>query len=541
MLCKYCNADLKPEDKICPVCEKPVDETNNLINENVVNQVGNVSDGIEDIDQSLFAPLEPQNSNVQPEQEQLPENEILDLTQEQNNNYINDSIQMPSEVNVVNNIPVNPVSEIGNKEHKNPMKFIPIIIFIFLVILLAFTFYVSRSPKMIFNNLINKTYKELNSSIVTDVKNMKGNISLQTNILSSDDVSSEIFEILNNIYLGADYEIDYENKTTLVKLNTKYDNERLLDADVYLKNNKGYILLKDVYSKYLSTDVDDFDNMFEQVEVTEDHKVVLSEVKKAIIKSLKSDYFTKEKVDIKLNNETVAVTKNSLVLKEEVAEKIEKDVLISLKNNDKFITSLSTVTETTKDEILTSIEDELESLNSDADSSDTEITMSIYTKGLMNDLVKMDLVVASEGEKTTIEFTEETDNNYSIVLNGAGSTVNGSIKLLENTDETTKVEVSLTDSTSGTTIGLTIGMSIKYNAELTNVDISNSVDANTLTEEAADEIMTKLLENKGIQNLMGAFEGITYNDPSYDNMDEYGNEITCGDGVECYYDYELIY
>ena len=46
--------------------------------------------------------------------------------------------------------------------------------------------------------------------LVTDVKNMKGSRSLQTNISTQDESSNGIFEILNNIYLGADYEIDYE-------------------------------------------------------------------------------------------------------------------------------------------------------------------------------------------------------------------------------------------------------------------------------------------------------------------------------------------
>lgn len=547
MLCKYCNADLKPEDKICPVCGKPVEDTNEIINQNVVNQGVNVSnvveDNIEDIDPSLFEPLEPQKSNHQLEQEQLLENKVSDLTQEQNSN-INKSIQMPSEVNVINNIPVNPINETGNKERKNPMQFIPIIVFIFLIVVLAFAFYISRSPKMIFNNLINKTYKRINNNMVTDIKNIKGSMSLQTNISTSDESSNEIFEILNNVYLGTNYEIDYENKTALVKLNTKYDNEKLLDADLYLKNNKGYVLLKDIYSKYISTDVEGFDSMFNQVKITDDHNLVISEVKKAITKSLKSEYFSKEKVDIKVNNENISVTKNSLVLNEEVAKKIEKDVLVYLKDNDKFITSLSNITETTKDEILTSIEDELESLNSGTtNSSNTEMTVSIYTSGLMNNVVKIDLVVNSEGEKTAVEFTEETENNYSIVFSSAGSTVTGTVKLLENTDENTKIEVSLAEPTSGTTIGLTISMSVKYNTELTNVDISNSVDVNTLTEKETNEIMNKLMENKGIKNIMEAFNGLSYGNPSYDDMYDYEDEyeLICGDDVECYFDYELNY
>lgn len=556
MLCNYCNADLNPEDRICPVCGKPVGGISSMVNQdigNIPNNINNIpEDVMEDLDKSIFEPLQPQGANVEESQvveEQHVMNEEIPLVfadqsvvsdepkiiEEQNSNMYN-SIQPPVVENVVSSVSDNlNVSE--TKKHKRNMWMVPMILIIFLVIILGFVFYISRSSKMIFNNLINKTYKQINSSMIIDVKNIKGSMSLQTEISTTDESLNEIFEILNNIYLAADYEIDYENEEAFIKLNTKYNNEKLVDADVFLEDSKGYVLLKDVYSKYLSTDVDGFDEIFEEVEITDEHKIIVSEAKKALTKSLKSEYFTKEKVSIKINNENVSVVKNSLILNAEVVEKIKKDFLTYLKDNDKFIASLSDVTETDKDEILTSIEDELKTFDSEATySNNTEVTMSIYTSGLMNNIVKMDLVVTSEGEKTTIEFTEESENNYSIVLNSAGSTINGSIKLLENNDETTKVEVSLTEPTSGTTIGLTIGMSVKYNTKLTNVDISNSVDVSTLTEEEANEIITKLLENKGIQNLMSAFGGI-----SSGGLYDYEDKIICGDDAECYYGDELIY
>lgn len=496
MFCKYCNADLKPSDKVCPVCEKPIND---------VDGVANVAeDTFEDIDQSLFAPLESSDYNVVPEQQV----EDLLLAEEQvNKNEIDNSevskkalekLKELQEMNELNE----PRKSFESKEYKNPMSYVPVIILVFLIMLLGFGFFLSRSPKMVFNTLINKVYKEINNNVITNIKNVKGNMSFQTNISVPDNQSNVIFEILNNIYFNADYEMDYENKKMLVKLNTKYDNEKLVDVDLYAEDNKGYIFLKDAYKKYISTDIEDLDDVFEKIEINDDYKIILSEVKNAVNKALKSEYFTKSREKIIVNNKNVSVIKNSLVINYDTAKQLATDILTYLSDSKSFTNSLSNISEINQDEIISSIEEEIQTINSyNAASNKNKVIVSIYTTSLTNEVIKMDISVEGDIEKTTLEFIKDSDDSYNIILKSGDITVNSNINLLEQSDGTQKVAISVTEPTSGTNFNLTVNTSVKYNTNLTTVDVRDSVDVDSLTEEETNQIMTQLMESKGIQKL----------------------------------------
>lgn len=532
MLCSYCNADLKPGEKVCPICGKQVEGLNSIINQNqdVSNNISAIPEDVMDgLDKSIFEPLQSEGSDVEKEPLTLDEQpSIIEEQQIQLEESSDDNKESVINPPLVENFNV-PSSENNNRKHTNNMWMVPIIVIIFLVAILGFVFYVSRSPKMVFNTFVNNIYKKINNNIVTDVDNIKGSIVLQTNITTEDKSANEIFEILNNIYISTDYEVDYENETILTKINTKYGNDKLVDADIYLKDTKGYILIKDVYDKYLNTDIQGFEEIFEKAEFTRDHKIVLAELKKAINKSLKSEYFEQNNVDIKLNNETVAVTKNSIVLTDDIINNIGKDIIKNLKENNEFISSLSDIIEIEESEILSNMEEALNSFESNKnESSDATITLSIYTKGLMNELVKIEAELNEASEKSMLEITKESKDAYAIVVTSANSSIDGKIKLIDDK----KIEFSLIDSGSGTTIGFTIETSIKYNTELTKVDVSNNVSVEHLTEEDLTKIQTKLMESKGIQNLINVFNSLSFG--TGDNyVDEYGNSYTCGEGVEC--------
>lgn len=530
MFCKYCNADLKPSDKVCPVCEKPIND----LEENV-DMVDNKPENLEEIDPSLFTPLGSPEMVKETEQSTLNSTtEDVNLIQENDNN----SIPKPLEFSQSNNITVDSVVEEENNESKNPMSFIPFIILIFAVAIFGFGFIISRSPKMLFNTLINRSYKTINSNIVSDVDNMKGKFTLETSILTADKSTNSVLEILNNIYIGAEYEVDYEHETVLTKINSKYADEKLLDVDVYAKDNNGYILLNDIHDKYLSTKIDGLEEIFEKVEMDDEHKILISEIKKALTKSLKSDYFIQTKEDIIINEKNITTTKNSLVLTEELINNIEKDIIIYLKESNKFITSLSEVLEINKAETLNRMEEILESLDSTIPgNNNTKVIISIYTKGLMNEVVKIDLETEESSEKAVIEFMKNFKDDYSIKMTSAGVTISGNIKILKDG----KIEVSITDPTSGTIITITVSYLVEYNTPLTKVDVGNSVSIESLTEGEYNKIMTKLMENKGIQNLIGIINNLGFSNDfdhtaEYDYMDEYGNGYTCGEGIACSFD-----
>ena len=487
MQCKNCGAILDAQNDVCPNCgvrvNVDVDNSQENLNVQLVNDV----------------PIE-----ESPVQEPI---NIVPPVQNIGN--------ISEDVAVFNN----------NYEQKKSKKGIVafIVTLVILVVgLLGFTFYITRTPKMVFNGFVNKLFKEVESSMV-DFDTMKGSLTLQTS-LSTNDESSEILDIINDIFVSIDYEIDYTKKDALLGINTKYDNDKLLNLDVYLKDNKGYVLLEDLYDKYISVDVGDIDSLFETTDV-KDSKTVFSEVRSAITKSLKNEYFTKSKEEITIDGKKVEVTKNILSL-DKNGEAIAKDVLTYLNNSDKFVESFSNISKLEKNEIKSMIEEELKSLEGSNSSVQHKVSLSIYTKGLMNEVVGVELSYVEGDDEMLIRFIEESDNNFVFELS-AEEKLKGKVKLTENADKTI-IDFEMSDETVDNKIGLTITSYVDYGSKLSSVNVTNSVDVNELTEEDQTEIVTKLMENQVVQKLMEQIGGLSfgneddiYNDDDYYYEDDY--------------------
>ena len=511
MECKKCNAPLSAEDKFCPICGEPVENIEIIDNIETINPIQETSNEV--------------NRPIQVPSDAAP------IVDDINNNMVSENLMSS---NVATN----------NFEHKKGKTGLTILIVAIVIVLLGicgFIYFVSRSPKMVFNSFVGKVYEKLDMNVV-DVKTLSGSFSLQTKISTQDD-SNEIFEFLNKVFIGADYEIDYNNKTMLIKLNTKYDNEELLNADMYLKDQKAYVLLKGIYDEYISTDVEGFDDsIFDEMKFTSDHRTILEEVKNALTKSLRSEYFDKENADITINGKQVKTTKNSLVLDAKTVKSIAKDFLTYLKDNDAFITSASNVTDMSKDDIIASINEGLSSIETLETTNTDSMLVSLYTKGLKNDIVRVEISYNEDGEKQYIAITEESDNKALIDSSINGQKITGIIEVKE-TNGKQSVEISFTDSESKTTIGLILSSSAEYNKSLSSINTNNSIDISELTEDEYYEITSKLMEKEGVQQLIEAFSGLSFGyDDSLLDCEDYDDPYCSYDSDDDYdYDYDYGY
>lgn len=498
MQCKNCGALLNAESEVCTMCGAPVEKV----------------------------PAHPEVVNVQNDEKPEVVEEVsiqepgLVVTPTINSENISEGVAM---FNGHHN-------DYEPKKSKFGIVVLVGIIIVVLVGLLGFVFYLTKSPKMIFNGFINKMYKSA-QNVMVDLDTVGGSFAIQTNI-STNDESNEILNIINDIFVEFDYELDYNNKTAFTKISTKYDDEKLIDLDVYLKDSTGYVLLKDIYSKYISVALEeDIDSIFESVKYLDDQKIVLSELKTAITKSLKSEYFATDKEKITINNQKVNTTKNSLEL--DNIDDIATDFLTYLKNSNKFINSASKILNISEAEVQSNLEESLSSLKEDqleATYDDTEL--SIYTKGLMNEVVMIELSMEVDDKEEYLRFTVEDVNNINIEISSSEINLNGHIKMTKE-EEKDIIELTLEHSQSDMKLGLIFSYSVDYNQKLNNVDVNNSVDVNSLTEDEYNEISTKLMEIPGVQKLFEALNGLSfgYEDPS----------LECVDGVDCYYEDDYYY
>lgn len=452
--------------------------------------------------------------------EELKQNNLLLLEEEKKEKVVETSdnvkeTEVVSEQNVEVNIqePVQTVNYTKSVKSKTPLLVI-VAVLAFLVIALGASYFVAKSPKSIFTRSINNLYKNIEVNLKENIKTLTTNFELKLNVDGNEE-NKELTDIVNNLSLNGNVNIDYINKLFLVNFNSTYDNDKLLDAEVQYQKGNAYVLLNNIFDKYIAVDsVEGMDDYFETVQITEDHKILVTEVKKALTKSLKSKFFETSKVELEINGKKENVTKNTLKLTRENMTELTKEFLETLKNDDKFLRSYAIINNT--DEV--TVKDSLESAISSADGEDLAENageVSLYTRGLFNELVKIEMIISEGNDSLELSLTKKDDNNYVAKL--VTMDKEEFILNINVTKEGNKLNLKLSTNVENQNILLDIKYGYEYDKEVTLKDVSNSVNINELTEEQATEIMSKLSQNAGVQKIIEAISKI---ENDYGNIED---------------------
>lgn len=401
------------------------------------------------------------------------------------------------------------------KNTKNKKIFIGLFVAIVLIVVALFTcIAMLATPKKVFETAIEKVFNSVDKTNPDKIKTVNGNLSLDVNITGED--SNEIYDLINDIDLKLGYGFDYENKKMNVNLDTTYQKEELLNVDLATKNDIAYIYLEDVFDKYIETPIDGFSEIFESQDMMNEANTIIDEVEKAIKESLKDEYFSSEDAKITLNGKEVKVTKNILTLNSKNSEKLIKDIAKKL-NNDKFVKSVAKLTE--EDE--STIKEGLKSVQDEKFEMEEEITISIYTKGMMKEAVGFE---AKEAENT-ITILEDTKDNYKFTIKSSDEKIEGNVKITEKNDN---VEMDLTIKVEDTKVNIKMTSSYEYNKKVKDINVSNSVAIDELTTEDQNEITMNLLSNEKIMEIVeifstqfGALSGSSNTSYDYDYENDY--------------------
>lgn len=422
-----------------------------------------------------------------------------------NNLLLEEDVKAESTLEEVVVLPEETKEEKRNTNNKISLVFLIVIILIILVSL-GFGFFLLKSPKTVFNGVINKLYKNISSSIKEDVTSVSSQFAFNVNIKGNSE-DQEILDILNNISLSGSANIDYNNKLLLLSIKSDYSNDNMIDANLQYQNGKAYVFLNEVFDKYLVIDgMEELDEYFDDVKITEDHKTVITCIKKAVIKSLKSDYFESSKTKIEINGKQKDVTKNSLKLTRDNMVKINKSILEELKNDNQFLDSYSKITNNEKEILKKQIEDKINDITEDNFDEDNG-TINLYTEGLFNNnIVKYEIVIESDTENQSVSLIKNDNNNYVLSIldtNNEETIIN--VKVSKDNDYSV-LELSM--NYENQSITLSFKFNYQYNKEVKANDVSNNIKIEELTEEQIVDIMNKLSQNNGIQKLMQAFNEV---------------------------------
>lgn len=361
------------------------------------------------------------------------------------------------------------------------------------IIISGVLMFFNKGPKQIFNKTIDNLFKTvenkmepINSNTLTRTANLR----LEMNGLG------EVGDIFNDLSLDLKYDIDYDKKILNMNVEPTYDQDTIINFSTYFNNDGAYIYLDKTFDKYIKLPIDKKE-MNEMFNNNDNFKVVLEEMKKELKKSLSKKYFSKEKDEIKIDDEYVKVTKSTMTLRGKEMESFLKVYLTNLKNNDKIINNIHD--KDIKDEL----DDSIKSLNV-ADSS--EIIVTVYTKGLFNDFKGVTINIKSSDQSLKMDILKVDEDNYEYRINSNGTSIKGDIKVVEKDSKTV---TSLSMNLGIANMKITVNEDVKTDVKVESKKIVDYIEVDDLTDADYKKIENSLMTSEGLIKLLTKINRLT--------------------------------
>lgn len=339
-------------------------------------------------------------------------------------------------------------------------------------------------------------------------------VKVMSNYLEKNSIEDleELFDGGYSVNTTNDFKISADNKEIIsgkLSINSIYkddeqytevsfgDGSNSLTGNIYLKDSKAYIMLKDVFDKYYYLDMESDST---------DYVDAFKELKKSIVKVV-NEYFTDDKFTLTKdsNNDKISISltgKDGATLVLKFYEEI--------KNNDKIL-GLFTDDDTSLDEVKSGLKEDIDNLKEEMDSYSDEVVISYDIYLNKNKLVKQELTI----EDITLTITGEDSGDITLI-SGSTTIVSGSynkdnLNLKINTDMINaelsierqnikedkisgdyKTAVKLTSG--GSVINILINTNIKYdkNANIPSVDLSGTKSFDEISDSELEKIYSKL-------------------------------------------------
>jgi hypothetical protein len=319
---------------------------------------------------------------------------------------------------------------------------------------------------------------------------------------------------------------------------------KIIDAAMYLLDNNAYISLKDDFDKLIKIEGVDLGEVFSSTSSTlseSDIKYLVKAYKDILIDSLDMNDFVKSSATITLNGKDTKVNKLTYDMTSERATKLVNNIIDGTLKDSKLLDILSKATGSSVDEL----KSELSSSKITDNSSSTEvITFDIYTKGFNNEFVGMDIqgiieirknddnltIEAGIGtEKISLVIKSMSDDSCVIELNSniTGAEFSGSLSITSREISSNVYEGSVIFSLNyeGSTLNITSNFKEQLGVDIANVDVSNAVNYENLTDEDMNKISEKILSKIEDSKLYQLIENLSFNsnyDYNYDyDFDDY--------------------
>lgn len=313
---------------------------------------------------------------------------------------------------------------LGSVEN-NKKKIIGLVAIVLIIFVSIFGVYkiVFDNPKNVFLNAVNKEFKKLGGMFESSLNikdkettiidsSLDFDINVMEGMLTTEQMS--LLNEINALGLKMDAQYDSKNKQFAYNMNLKYNVSDLFNFGIYGKSNSLYVDLKNYFDKYIEIPFEEYETLFEDENADlENIEYMLNFVKESFLNNLNKKDFVESKENILIGSESIKVNKITYVFTEKKVLILTSNVLEDIKNEDKFIKVLSSMSDEDAEQLKKSIDETIKEINNelkDISDSDVSIEFSVYTKGIMNETVQFSVATNnSNGSKTELWYSNYKD------------------------------------------------------------------------------------------------------------------------------------
>ncbi len=453
----------------------------------------------------------------------------------------------PQEVNnaPVNNVTTEPTNNViadtsQNNFYEKEKKKWPIVLLLIVLIIggaFAYYYFVATNPKTIITKVVNATFAKVKnvdtgSTLKADTINtikMDGNV-----ILTS---SAEDYKELSGLTakFGIGYDLQDTNKNK-IDLSMSLQGQNLTDMSITTTKDKMYYDFKDAYPKTLTVENADSEMDFsidipneEEIKANREQVIYLIEkVKETFLANVSDSNLSKEIAFKDVDGKKMPVVEVTYKVDAQEYKKVIYAIYDALLADNKSLQALGNIygNETMASELL----QEMKSSVSETDIDGT-LYITISVDAITSKLVELEL--KTDNSKTTIiqksgelnitfnakDSTEEMVINVTIDENE--KKVFADVKITEE-EETERFAITFkintiddkgfdvsgslivydTEDVNKEALSLALQLNAEYNKEIETVNMTDTVDMESLSEEEAEQVTNAMM---GILGLMSAF------------------------------------
>ncbi len=410
---------------------------------------------------------------------------------------------------------------------KKPKKKVGLIITVVVLVLVAliaaggfvYLKFFNNKPQKIFEKAISKAF-EMTEKTAKNEGKLDIELSASLNSTSQDMMMANTY--LQMIKLNLTTEFNMDKKVLNQGISVSAFDEPVISVEGLIQDNNIYFLLNNIYSKYIQVPSEEMEGVepneifnTENIEVSEK---LVKELKQILLDEVNSKELTQENVEVdgdKLTKTTVKFTAKEI---EQIITKLTVELYKISPVND-----------------VKNIVEGLEQIEIDEEDAENDnyLEISIYTKRLTGKIVKTEIAMinVADDEAIVVTIAEKEDekveitfamNEDSIATNKAVTMFTLTIKEEGENKGTVTLKANIDEAASLVTI--TAKYSIDYNAKVEPKNVRNSINANDLTEEDMNEMMTNIENNEFLYSIIQSLSTTRLMEKAEENAKRYEEE-----------------